>query len=133
MLFVKIVNNEVKEVWDTQPPAGDSGWVTAIEVRPSIVPNRQVYTSHHFDLTKDPVEIVWGVEDISPEDRKGGMRSQAAAVFQKVVTEEMRKEIDEFPETQYDAAVVDSARVMFENKVTAINACTTHEELDALL
>lgn len=133
MLFVKIVNNEVTQCWDTQPPAGESGWKSAIEVRPALTPHRQMYTAHHFDITKDPVEIVWGVQDISPEDRKGGMRSQAAAAFQQVVQEEMRKEVDEFPETRYDAAVVDAARVAFENKVTAINACTTHEQLDALM
>lgn len=133
MLFVKIVNNEVTQCWDTQPPAGESGWKSAIEVRPAITPNRQMYTAHRFDITKDPVEIVWGVQDISPEDRKGGLRSQAAAAFQQVVQAEMRKEVDEFPETRYDAAVVDAARVAFESKVTAINACTTHEQLDALM
>jgi len=44
----------------------------------------------------------------------------------------MRKEVDEFPTTQYDAAVVDAARVEFETKTTALAAITTHEELDAL-
>lgn len=133
MFFVKIENNEVTQCWDTQPPRGEAGWKSAIEVRPAITPNRQMYTSHTFDITKDPVEIVWGVVDITPEDRKGGMRAQAAAAFQQVVQEEMRKEVDEFPETRYDPATVDAARIVFENKVTAINAATTHEELDALL
>jgi hypothetical protein len=133
MFFVKIENNEVTQCWDTQPPRGEAGWKSAIEVRPAITPNRQMYTSHTFDITKDPVEIVWGVQDITPEDRKGGMRSQAAAAFQQVVQGEMRKEVDEFPETRYNAATVDAARVVFENKVTAINAATTHEQLDALM
>jgi hypothetical protein len=133
MFFVKIVNDAVDQVWDTQPPRGESGWKSAIEVRPAITPNRQQYTSHTFDITKDPVEIVWGVVDITAEDRKGGMRSQAAAAFQQVVQEEMRKEVDEFPETQYNPATVDAARVAFESKVTAINAATTHEQLDALM
>ncbi|NBS70055.1 hypothetical protein EBT31_14255 [bacterium] len=133
MYFVKIENNEVTQCWDTQPPRGEAGWKSAIEVRPAITPHRQMYTSHSFDITKDPVEIVWGVQDITPEDRKGGMRSQAAAAFQQVVQEEMRKEVDQFPETQYNPATVDAARVVFENKVTAINAATTHEQLDALM
>ena len=128
MYFVKIENNEVTQCWDTQPPRGESGWKSAIEVRPAITPNRQMYTSHHFDITKDPVEIVWGVQDITPEDRKGGMRSQAAVAFQQVVQEEMRKEVDQFPETQYNPATVDAARVVFENKVTAINAATTLDQ-----
>jgi hypothetical protein len=132
LLNIKIVNGEVKEVWDSPPPEGQEGWTTAIEVRPELIPHRQMYTSHSFDLTKDPVEIVWGVVDITAEDRKGGLRSQAAAAFQQVVREEMRKEVDDFPETQYNAATVDAARIVFETRVTAINAATTHDELDAL-
>jgi hypothetical protein len=133
LLNIKIVNGEVKEVWDSPPPEGQEGWTTAIEVHPELIPHRQMYTSHSFDLTKDPVEIVWGVVDITTEDRKGEMRSNAGFVFQRVVQEEMRKEVDEFPETQYDAAVVDAARIVFEDAVTAINAATTHDELDALM
>jgi hypothetical protein len=132
MFFVKIVNNEVTQCWDTQPPKGESGWKSAIEVRPAVIPNRQQYTGHTFDITKDPVEIIWGVQDITAEDRKGGLRSQAAAAFQQVVQEEMRKEVDEFPTTQYNAATVDAARIAFETRVAAINAATTHEQLDAL-
>ena len=132
MFFVKIVNNEVTQCWDTQPPAGESGWKSAIEVRPPIVEGRQYYTGHTFDITKDPVEIVYGVEDMTVEGRKSGFSAMYKAAFQQVVTEEMRKEVDEFPETQYDAAVVDAARVEFEAKMTALAAITTHEELDAL-
>jgi hypothetical protein len=132
LLNIKIVNGEVKEVWDSPPPEGQEGWTTAIEVRPELIPHRQMYTSHSFDLTKDPVEIVWGVVDITAEDRKGGLRSQAAFVFRQVVQEEIRKEVDDFPETQYNAATVDAARIAFETRVTAINAATTHDELDAL-
>ena len=132
MFFVKIVNNEVTQCWDTQPPKGESGWKSAIEVRPAVTPNRQQYTGHSFDITKDPVEIIYGVQDITAEDRKGGLRSQAAAEFQQVVQAETKKQTDEFPATQYNAATVDAARIAFETAVTAINAATTHEELDAL-
>lgn len=131
MLFVKIVNNEVTQCWDTQPPAGESGWKSAVEVRPSLTA-RQQYTEHRFDITKDPVEIVWGVREISVDERKGQYASRYKLAFQQVVNDEMRKEVDEFPETQYDAAVVDAARVEFETKMTALAALTTHDELDAL-
>jgi hypothetical protein len=132
MLFVKIVNNEVTQCWDTQPPAGESGWKSAIEVRPTLTEGRQYYTGHTFDITKDPVEIVYGVEDITVEGRKQHYASVYKAAFQAVVAEEMRKEVDEFPETQYDAAVVDAARIDFEAKMTALMGLTTHEQLDAL-
>jgi hypothetical protein len=132
MLFVRIINNEVKQVWDTQPPAGESGWKSAIEVRPAIIPNRQYYTGHTFDLSKDPVEIVYGVEDISVEGRKDALKNLAKSEFQKVVQEETRKQTDEYPETQYDAAVVEAARLAFEARFAQIDAVTTHDELDAL-
>lgn len=132
MLFVRIINNEVKQVWDTQPPAGESGWKSAIEVRPTIIPKRQYYTGHTFDLSKDPVEIVYGVEDISVEGRKDALKNLAKSEFQKVVQEETRKQTDEYPETQYDAAVVEAARLAFEARFAQIDAVTTHDELDAL-
>ena len=131
MLFVKIENGKVTQVWDTQPPAGESGWKSAVEVRPAIT-NRQQYTEHSFDLTKDPVEIVWGVRDITVDERKEVMRNAAKAEFQRVVQEEIRKQTDEYPETQYNAATVDAARVAFESKVNAINAATTHDQLDGV-
>lgn len=131
MLFVQIINNEVKQVWDTQPPAGEAGWKSAIEVRPSIT-NRQCYTGHTFDLTKDPVEIVYGVEEISVDGRKDSMKNTAKMEFQRVVQEETKKQTDEYPDTQYNAATVEAARLAFEAKVNAISAATTHDALDAL-
>jgi hypothetical protein len=35
-LFVQAVNGEVTQVWDTQPPAGEAGWKSAVEVKPAI-------------------------------------------------------------------------------------------------
>ncbi len=131
MFFVKIVNNEVNQCWDTPPPADESGWKSAIEVRP-VITNHQYYTGHTFDITKDPVEIVYGVKDMTVDDRKNSFSSAYKAVFQRVVAEEIRKEVDEFPATQYDVAAVDAALVGFEDQMTALAAITTHEELDAL-
>ena len=131
-LFAKVVNNEVTQVWDTQPPAGESGWKSAVEVKPAITANRQSYDGHTFDVSVDPVQIVYAVKDITVDDRKGSLISQAQATYRTVVQAEMNKEIDEFPSTQYDAAAVAAAQDTYEARVTAINACTTHEELDAL-
>ena len=131
-LFAKVVNNEVTQVWDTQPPAGESGWKSAVEVKPDLTADRQVYDGHTFDVSVDPVQIVYAVKDITVDDRKGSLISQAQATYLTVVQAEMNKEIDEFPSTQYDAAAVAAAQDTYEARVTAINACTTHEELDAL-
>jgi hypothetical protein len=130
MFFVKIENNEVTQCWDTQPPRGESGWKSAIEVRPELIPNRQMYTSHHFDITKDPVEIVWGVVDITAEDRKGGLIGQAKAEYQQIAQAELMKDVDG---DGGDVTVVQAASAAYKAKVEAINACTTHDELDALM
>jgi hypothetical protein len=129
MLFVKIVNNEVTQCWDTQPPAGEAGWKSAIEVRPAITEGRQYYTGHTFDITKDPVEIVYGVEDITVEGRKDHLVGQAKAEYQQLAQAELMKDVNG---EEADVTVVQAASAAFKAKVAQINACTTHEELDAL-
>jgi len=127
-LYVRIVNGEVKDCWDT-PPAegvGNAGWKNAVEVRPTIIPNRQGYTAHTFDLTKDPVEIVYGTFDISVDDRKAGMKSNAAFTFQQVVNQQARNG------SAYDANAVATALTAMQTRESAIDACTTHDQLDAL-
>ena len=126
--FVQILNGEVKQVWDTAPSegVGNNGWKNAVEVRPAITANRQGYTAHRFDLTKDPVQIIWDTYDISVADRKGGMSSNAGFEFQMVVNQQARN-----PAT-YDAAAIETARQAMITKQAAIDACNTHDQLDAV-
>jgi hypothetical protein len=126
--YVQVVGSEVKQCWDT-PPAegvGNNGWRNAVEVRPAITANRQGYTAHRFDLNVDPVQIIWDTYEISVDDRKGGMKSNAGFEFQQVVNAQARN-----PET-YDAAAIETARQAMITKQAAIDACTTHDALDAL-
>jgi hypothetical protein len=127
--FVQILNGEVKQVWDTTPSegVGNNGWKNAVEVRPAVTAHRQGYTAHRFDITTDPVQIIWDTYDISASDRKNGMKSNAGFTFQQVVNEQARN-----PET-YDAAAIETARQAMITKQAAIDACTTHDDLDALL
>ena len=125
-LFVRIQNNQVTDCWDTSPPADQDGWKSAVEVRPAITANRQGYTAHRFDLNVDPVQIIWDTYEISVDDRKGGMKSNAGFEFQQVVNAQARN-----PET-YDAAAIETARQAMIAKQAAIDACTTHDALDAL-
>jgi hypothetical protein len=125
-LYVRIENGEVKDCWDT-PPDGRSGWKSAIEVRPTITPHRQYYTGHTFDLTKDPVEIVYGVADISVADRKENMKQQAAMAFNRLFREQAQD-----PST-YDPVALQAAKDAVAPKQAAIDACTTHDQLDALI
>ena len=125
--FVRINSqNQVTDCWDTPPPAGQDGWKSAVEVRPAITAHRQGYTAHVFNLTTDPVQIVYGTYDIPVADRKGGMKSNAGFEFQQVVNQQARN-----PET-YDASAIETARQAMIAKQAAIDACTTHDQLDAL-
>ena len=126
-LFIRIQNNEVVSVWDTPPPAGQDGWKSAVEVRPAITAHRQGYTAHTFNLSTDPVQIVYTPYDIAVDDRKAGMKANASSSFQQVVQEQMRNP------ASYDPAAVAAAQAAIAPRVAAIEAATTHDELDALM
>ena len=127
--YVRVVDGEVKDVWDTPPSegVGNNGWRNAVEVRPDIVQHRQAYTAHRFDLNVDPVQIIWGVYDISIDDRKRGMKANVSSVFRMNVNQQLLT-----PETA-DPALIDSLRQAMLTKHAAIDAATTHDELDALM
>ena len=125
-LYVRIENGEVKDCWD-KPPDSREGWKNAIEVRPTIIPHRQYYTSHVWDLTKDPVEAVYGVVDISVDDRKEQMKQNAQMQFNMFFRRQAQN-----PST-YDPVALQAAKDAVAPKQAAIDACTTHDELDALL
>jgi hypothetical protein len=128
-LFAKVVNNEVTQVWDTQPPAGESGWQSAVEVKPAITANRQSYDGHTFDISVDPVQIVYAVKDITVDDRKGGLIGAAKGTYSQVANEQARLEAED---ASGDTAAVSTAKDVKDASIAAINACTTHDELDAL-
>lgn len=127
--YVQVLNGEVKQVWDT-PPAegvGNNGWKNAVEVRPAITAHRQGYTAHRFDLATDPVQIIWDTYNITVADRKAGMIANANMGFQM----EMQRQA--MNPANYDPAALAAAQAAIAPKVAAINAATTHDDLDALL
>lgn len=125
-LYVRIVDGEVVDCWDT-PPDARPGWKSAVEVKPSIIANRQGYTGHTFDLTKDPVEIVYGTFDILVADRKNQMKQRAAMAFNTMFQQQAQD-----PST-YDPVALQAAKDEIAPKQAAIEACTTHDQLDALM
>jgi len=129
MLFVKIVNDQVEKVWDTQPPAGESGWKSAIEVRPSIDYSRFCYTEHTFDLTTDPVQIVWGVREITVDERKSSMKGIAQSEYERIANQELRKDLNG---GAGDVTIVQDASAAYKAKIAQIDAATTHEQLDVI-
>jgi len=125
-LYVRIEDGEVKDCWDTAPD-GRPGWKNAIEVKPTLIPHRQYYSGHTWDLTKDPVEAVYSVVDISVADRKKQMRDIAGAAFFILLRQQAQE-----PDT-YDPVALQAAKDSVAPKQAAIEACTTHDQLDALL
>jgi hypothetical protein len=128
-LYVRVVDDEVKDCWDTPPQegVGNNGWQNAIEVRPNIIPYRQRYAPHTFDLTKDPVEIVYAVIDITIDERKADMVKHANFIVEKLVRQMLRDG------ATLDTNAIASAQDAVTTRTAAIEAATTHDELDTLV
>jgi hypothetical protein len=134
--WIRVKNGQVKDVWDYKPSAdklaAEPGWREAVEIFPELTPNREIITTHIINIDVEPAQIVWSKRELEVEERKDGLKAQAKAEFKVVVDAEVAKETDQWPETQYDAAVVEAARAVFEARMTEIDAATTHEAVDAL-
>jgi hypothetical protein len=127
--YVQVIGGEIKQVWDTPPTegVGNNGWRNAVEVRANITPHRQGYTAHRYDLNTDPVQIIWDSYDIAVDDRKNGMKANAQFTFQQVVNQQASNPVT------FDASAIEAARQTMVAKQAAIDAATSHDELDALL
>ena len=134
--WIRIKNGQVSDVWDYKPSdekiANEPGWCEAVEIMPDVIPNREITTTHYFNIDVTPAQIVWGKRELELDERKNVLQVRAKQVFKFAVDSEVKKETDEYPETQYDAAVVDAARVAFEARMDAISSAVTHEDIDAL-
>jgi len=133
--FVRVVNGEIKDVWDTPPVegVGNNGWRNAVEIRPAITSDRQRYTSHSFDLNTDPVQIVWGIDNITVEERKSSLKNKFEQEFRRVVDQQTNLQLSDNPSEQFDASKMAMAGSKMQAKEAAVDAATTHEDLDALL
>ena len=112
--------------------AEEGGWRAASEVKPDLVDNREIITTHSFDLEADPAQIVWAKRELTVDERKGALRGQANAEFQQVVDAEVAKQMDDDPASVYDPDAVATAQATLNTKLTAIDGATTHEDVDAL-
>ena len=134
--WIQVKNGEVKQVWDYKPDASrmaeESGWRAASEVKPDLVDNREIMTTHSFDLDADPAQIVWAKRELTVDERKGALVGQANIAFQEAVNVETAKQLDDDPASVYGAAAVATAQTTLTDRLAAINAATTHDEVDAL-
>jgi hypothetical protein len=134
--WIRVKNGQVTDVWDYKPSAdklaSEPGWREAVEVHPDIVPNREIYTTHHFNIDAEPAQIVWGSREVSVEERQGMLISAQKAAYTAVVNAEAAKEVNDNPDDFYDAAVAAAAKATRDANIVAITAAATHDELDAL-
>ena len=125
----------MKQVWDYAPDASrraaESGWREAVEVKPDLVDNREIITTHSFDLDADPAQIVWGKRELTVDERKGALIGQAKAEFQQVVDAQLQIEMAD-DDASGDLDAVSAAKAVKDARIAAINAATTHDEVDAL-
>ena len=133
--WIQVKNGEVKQVWDYKPDASrmaaESGWRAASEVKPDLVDNREIMTTHSFDLDADPAQIVWAKRELTVDERKGALIGQAKSAFQEVANAQMQIEVDD-TDASGDLDAVSAAKVVKDARIATINAATTHEEVDAL-
>jgi hypothetical protein len=125
----------VKQVWDYKPDparmAAESGWRAASEVKPDLVDNREIMTTHSFDLDADPAQIVWAKRELTVDERKGALIGQAKAEFQQVVDAQLQVEMAD-DDASGDLDAVAAAKAVKDAKIVAINTATTHEDVDVI-
>jgi hypothetical protein len=110
---IRVENNEVVECLDYLPNNASGDWRIAIEIEPSLIIGRQIRGSHTFDLTKNPVEILWSVIDLTVADRKDSLLQILNNESQEIVHNEL---IKEFEGQSSDFALVQAAIAAYRNK-----------------
>ena len=131
---VRVQDGKVTDCWDTPAPEGQSGWSAAVEITPDLTPNREILTTHSFDITKNPIEIVWGKRELSVDERKGSLISQANFAVTMLENQLQMATMTENAERIAELNTqIEEATPIRDAKVAAVTAATTHEEVDALM
>lgn len=130
---IRVENNSVVECMNVEEvPAGamDTGdWRDVVEVEPQLIPHRQIRGSHWFDLTKNPVEIRWNVEELSVDDRKPSLLLAVDQKYKQRLADVVSGANDTVESTQAFLQVMVAKQVDKD----VVNAFTTHEQIDAYM
>lgn len=129
-LWVRVENGQVTSCVDT-PQTGDD-WFPAVEVRPPLQPGWEYYGAHSFDLSKNPVEVVWPVLPVPLQDRKNSMKANVRAVFMQRATAVISAAIEPVG-GDYDVSELERHKAEYEATVAAVDAANSHAELDNAL
>lgn len=129
--WVRVENGVVVECLSYNPNT-EGDWREAVDVPANPIPNRQVVEGHYFDITKTPVEVVWGVKDLSVEDRKETILMEITQAERQAIHDEVTKEMA-CSCSNGDGCCVDTLNesiASLRQKREQIAALTTHEEVD---
>jgi hypothetical protein len=132
-LYVRVIDGEVTDVWDTTPPAevGVDGWRNAVEIKPALTITRERHGEHYFNLDVDPVEICWPVVTFSIDERKELLRQYFLHQFERSVQTELTNE--RFKNIQFDMDLIATKKQEWRDALDIILSANTHEELDVLI
>jgi hypothetical protein len=130
-MHIRVEDGVVKECVEQLPTDPQGDWREVIDVPPILISGRQITGNHSFDLTKTPAEIIWGIIDISVEDRKQSVYQNYSIISQKIVNGEMFKEFQNIP-INHDQSVIDAELLKWRALRVEILALETHEEIEAL-
>lgn len=129
--WVRVENGAVVECLSYNPNA-EGDWREAVDVPANPIPNRQIVEGHYFDITKTPVEVVWGVKDLSVDDRKETILMNITQAERQAIRQEVEKEM-RCSCCSGDECCVETLNQSIESlrqKREQIAALTTHEEVD---
>lgn len=133
---VRVQNGQVTDVWDTPAPEGQDGWSPAVEVTPDLTPNREILTTHSIDITKNPIEIVWGKRSLEVQERKDSLKGQANFEVQRLQMQLQMKQMNPDADPAEISALeaeITTATATRDARIAQIDAAVTHEDVDALM
>ena len=130
MLYVHVnENNEVDQCIDKTPGEGGD-WREAIEVRDTLLPYRQLYDAHYFDLTKTPVEIVWKAIPRPVQDRKEQIYGRLNEKYQSAYSTLLRISVE--TDKPVDPVALSFERTERDANIALVRDAVDHDALDAL-
>ena len=129
--WVRVENGEVVECLNHNPNR-EGDWREAVDVPANPIPNRQIVEGHHFDITKTPVEVVWGVKDLSVDDRKETLLLEITQAERQAIRQEVEKEMTCSCSSDAECCIdtLTQSIASLRQKREQIVALTTHEEVD---
>lgn len=127
--YVQVVNGLVKHAWDSVPPVpvGEDGWRNAVQNIPTIDSSKEEYGDWIYDIDQDPVVISREVKLISVENRK-----KILILFNDEKFKEFVDLLSKVP-SLFDESEILANKTNAKDNKASIEACTTHEEVDALI